>query len=64
VVHLGRAATRCVWRVCAFAVMPNHLHVALKTPVPNLARGMQVFLRLRLGPGGSPASRRPSLRIA
>jgi hypothetical protein len=24
--------------------MPNHLHVVLKTPHPNLARGMQVTL--------------------
>ena len=42
--HLGRAAVRCSWRVYAFAVMPNHLHVVLKTPHPNLARGMQMFL--------------------
>jgi hypothetical protein len=25
--HLGRAVTRCSWRVYAFVVMPNHLHV-------------------------------------
>jgi putative transposase len=24
--------------------MPNHPHIVLKTPQPNLARGMQVFL--------------------
>ncbi len=42
--HLGRAATRCSWRVYAFAIMSNHLHVVLKTPEPNLARGMQAFL--------------------
>ena len=27
----------------AFAVMSNHLHVVLKTPEPNLSRGMQSF---------------------
>jgi putative transposase len=42
--YLGRAAIRCSWRVYAFAIMSNHLHVVLKTPEPNLARGMQSFL--------------------
>ncbi len=42
--HLGRAALRSSWRVYAFAIMSNHLHVVLKTPQPNLARGMQAFL--------------------
>jgi REP element-mobilizing transposase RayT len=42
--HLGRAAVRCSWRVFAFAIMSNHLHVVLQTPQPNLARGMQAFL--------------------
>jgi putative transposase len=42
--HLGKAAIRCCWRVYAFAVMPNRLHFVLKTPQPNLARGMQAFL--------------------
>ena len=42
--HLGKAAIRCSWRVYAFAIMSNHLHIVLKTPQPNLARGMQAFL--------------------
>ena len=42
--YLGRAAARCSWRVFAFVIMSNHLHVVLKTPEPNLARGMQGFL--------------------
>ncbi len=37
---LGKAAVRCCWCVYAFAIMSNHLHVVLKTPQPNLARGM------------------------
>jgi REP element-mobilizing transposase RayT len=41
---LGRAAVRCGWRVYAFVVMSNHLHIVLKTPQPNLARGMQGLL--------------------
>ena len=37
---------RCAVRgaVFAFVIMSNHLHVVLKTPEPNLARGMQGFL--------------------
>ena len=42
--ELGRAAVRCGWRVYAFVILSNHLHVVLKTPQPNLARGMQTFL--------------------
>jgi putative transposase len=42
--HLGKQAIRCSWRVYAFAIMSNHLHIVLKTPEPNLARGMQTFL--------------------
>jgi len=42
--QLGRAVIRCSWRVYAFAIMSNHIHVVLKTPQPNLARGMQAFL--------------------
>jgi REP element-mobilizing transposase RayT len=41
---LERAALRCSWRVYAFVIMSNHLHVVLKTPLPNLAKGMQRFL--------------------
>ena len=42
--HLGRAAAVCSWRVYAYVLMTNHLHLVLKTPAPNLARGMQRFL--------------------
>ena len=42
--HLGRSAVRCSWRIYAFAIMSNHLHVVLKTPLPNLSRGMHVSL--------------------
>ena len=40
----ARAAVRCAWKVYAFVILSNHLHVVLKTPQPNLARGMQAFL--------------------
>ena len=42
--ELARSAVRCAWKVYAFVILSNHLHVVLKTSQPNLARGMQVFL--------------------
>ena len=42
--HLERAAVRYSWRAFAFVITSNHLHVVLKTPEPNLARGMQASL--------------------
>ena len=42
--QLGKAVVRCGWRVYAFVIMSNHLHLVLKTPQPNLSRGMQSFL--------------------
>jgi REP element-mobilizing transposase RayT len=41
---LAHAVGRFGWHVFAFAVLSNHLHLVLKTPQPNLARGMQSFL--------------------
>ena len=43
-VGLAVTALRCAWSVYAFVILSNHLHVVLKTPQPNLARGMQAFL--------------------
>jgi REP element-mobilizing transposase RayT len=37
---LAESATRHGWRVHAYAVMPNHFHLALETPRPNLVDGM------------------------
>ena len=37
---LGRVATRCRWRVFAWALMGNHFHLFLRTPEPNLSAGM------------------------
>jgi REP element-mobilizing transposase RayT len=41
---LERAVVRFGWELLAFVVLSNHLHLLLKTPRPNLARGMQAFL--------------------
>jgi putative transposase len=35
---------RCGWRVIAYCWMPNHIHALIKTPLPNLCRGMQHWL--------------------
>ena len=41
---LGCAVGRSGWELIAFVVLSNHLHVLVKTPRPNLGRGMQAFL--------------------
>src|SRR5262245_33807360 len=37
---LDRVALRFDWRVFAWALLRNHWHLFLKTPEPNLSRGM------------------------
>jgi len=37
---LDAVATRCRWRVFAWALMGNHYHLFLQTPEPNLSAGM------------------------
>ena len=37
---LGEACERHAWRVHAYALIPNHFHVALETPEANLVDGM------------------------
>jgi putative transposase len=41
---LARTVARSDWQLLSFVVMSNHLHLLLKTPRPNLGRGMQAFL--------------------
>src|SRR5438105_2791861 len=41
---LERVVGRTGWELLSFVVLSNHLHLLLKTPRPNLARGMQAFL--------------------
>ena len=41
---LERAVRRSGWSLYAFVFLTNHLHLVLKTPRPNLAKGMQLFL--------------------
>ena len=41
---LSEEVDRSGWLVVAYCWMPNHVHVLLKTPMPNLSRGMQHWL--------------------
>jgi putative transposase len=38
---LADVARRFKWQVLSYCLMPNHLHLLLQTPAPNLAQGMQ-----------------------
>jgi putative transposase len=41
---LGRVVARFGWELPAFVLMTNHLHLLVRTPGANLARGMQALL--------------------
>ncbi len=41
---LSQTVDRCGWEVFAYVLMPNHLHLFLRTPRPNLSCGMQYLL--------------------
>ena len=41
---LALTVGRYGWEVLTFVFMPNHLHLFLRTPQPNLSRGMQYLL--------------------
>jgi putative transposase len=41
--HLAKVVERFGWLCHGFCLMPNHVHLLLETPDPNLAAGMQVL---------------------
>ena len=41
---LELAATRARWRLHAFCLMTNHVHLLIQTPEPTLPRGMQFLI--------------------
>ncbi|MEY3109969.1 MAG: hypothetical protein RJB43_140 [Verrucomicrobiota bacterium] len=43
-IALTQAIQRCGWEVYAYAIMPNHFHLLLRTPRGNLSIGMQWLL--------------------
>ena len=41
---LGQACEKTSWQVHAYCLMPNHFHVVVETPRPNLVEGMKWLL--------------------
>jgi len=41
---LGEACAKTGWQVHAYVLMPNHFHLVVETPQPNLVAGMKGFL--------------------
>ena len=37
---LSRTTRRCGWLLLSYCLMPNHVHLLVETPTPNLAFGM------------------------
>jgi len=42
--YLEDSVVRCGWELFSFVFMPNHFHLFLRTPRPNLGKGMQRLL--------------------
>ncbi len=40
---LGLVAQRFGWRIFAYCLMPNHYHLVIQTPLPNLSQGMHLL---------------------
>jgi REP element-mobilizing transposase RayT len=40
---LGFVVERQGWRLLSFCLMPNHVHLLIQTPDPNLGNGMQLL---------------------
>lgn len=41
---LAETCTKTSWQIQAYCLMPNHFHLVLETPQPNLVAGMKWFL--------------------
>ena len=41
--YLDKAVERCGWHCHGFCLMPNHYHLLIETPQPNLGLGMHVL---------------------
>ncbi len=40
---LSEVTARQRWRLLSYCLMPNHLHLLIQTPVPNLSEGMRLI---------------------
>jgi REP element-mobilizing transposase RayT len=41
---LTKACAKAGWQIHAYILMPNHFHLVVETPQPNLVAGMKWFL--------------------
>jgi REP element-mobilizing transposase RayT len=41
---LGEACAKTGWQIHAYCLMPNHFHLVVETPQPNLVAGMKWLL--------------------
>ncbi len=41
---LGESCAKTGWQVHAYVLLPNHFHLVVETPEPNLVAGMKWFL--------------------
>ncbi len=46
---LGQCCARTAWQVHALCLMPNHFHLVVETPEPNLVAGMKWWLAVYTG---------------
>ena len=44
VATLAEACGKTEWQIHAYVLMPNHFHLVVETPKPNLVAGMKWFL--------------------
>ena len=51
---LATVCTRTGWQVHAYVLMPNHFHLVVETPQPNLVAGMKWFLGTYTGRCSAP----------
>ena len=54
---LDEACAKTGWQVHAYVLMPNHFHVVVETPQPNLVAGIKWLLGDWGMPEDSPAGR-------
>ena len=43
-ISLGECCQKTEWQVHAYCLMPNHIHLVIETPQPNLVAGMKWLL--------------------
>ena len=60
---LEQTVNRCGWELVCYVVMGNHLHLLVKTPRPNLVRGLAQWLGLSRADSVPNLTRRVEARL-